>query len=143
MPSINEACEALATVVGSIDGLRAKGYADDQINPDEAQVYTQPYDPRMVFGRGTGYGPTTYLLGVRLFVSRNDPKSAQKKLRGYMESDGATSVLAKIEDDASWSEPIDDAEVTNIGQPFEYEIQNAAGGVTMYWAVDFDVTVIW
>lgn len=142
-PTIDDACAALAGAVGSISGLRAKGYADDQINPPEAQVFTRPYDPRMVFGRGSAYGKSTYSLGLRLFVKRNDMRSAQKSLRSYMETTGATSIVAAVEDAANWSETVDDVEVTNIGQPFEVEIVGNNGAVTMYWAVDFDVEVIW
>lgn len=142
-PTINQVCEALATVVGSITGLRAKGYADDQINPPEAQVYTRPYDPRMVFGKGDNYGASTYQVGVRVFVSRNDMRTAQSTLRGFMETTGTGSVIAKIEDGASWSQTISYAEVTGVGAPFEVNIANAAGGVTSYYAVDFDVDVVW
>lgn len=142
-PTLDEVCSALATVVGSISGLRAKAYADDQINPPEAQVFTRPFDPRMVFGSGSSYGPTTYQLGVRVFVSRNDPRSAQKKLRGFMETTGSESVLAKIEDETAWAQTIHNAEVTNIGQPQEVGIVGQDGAVTLYYAVDFDVDVIW
>lgn len=143
MPSIDDVCSALATAVGSITGLRAKGYADDQVNPDEAQVFTQEFDPRMVFGRGADYGPSPYLLGIRLFVRRTDPRSAQKKLRGYMETTGPTSVVEAIEDSGNWPADVDDVEVTLIGQPFEFDIQTDGGIVASYWAIDFDVTVIW
>lgn len=141
-PTIDEACIALATVVGSITGLRAKAYIDDQINPDEAQVYTRPYDPRQVFGKGTSYGPTLYQLGVRIYTSRENPRSAQKRMRGYLESTGATSVLAVIEDETSWAETISYAEVTNIGQPFVFVLP-AGDGSQAYWAVDIDVDVNW
>lgn len=134
-PSINEACEALATVVGSISGLRAKGYADDTINPPEAQVYTREFDPRLTLG---GSPKRVFQLGVRVFVKRTNPRSGQKSLRGFMEPTGAASVLAKINDGDSWSVTIDYAEVTNVGQPFEFLTENEA-----FWAVDFDVDVTW
>lgn len=142
-PTIDEVCQALADVVGSIDGLRAKAYADDQINPPEAQVYTRPFDPRLVFGRGANYGASLYQLGVRVFVKRSDPRTAQKTLRALMETTGSGSVLAKIEDGDSWSQTIHSAEVVNIGQPFEFEVLGNNNAVTLYWAVDFDVDVIW
>lgn len=142
-PTITDACDALARVVGSISGLRAKGYADDQINPPEAQVYTRPYDPRMVFGKGDDYGRTTYLLGVRVFVKRQNARAAQEQLRGFMETTGNSSILAVIEDGDAWAETIHYAEVTNIGQPFEFEVVGTNNAVTLYWAVDFDVEVVW
>ena len=134
MPNIDDACCALADVVGMVDGLRAKGYADDQINPPEAHVYTRDFDPRMVFGNSK----RTFLLGVRLFVKRTDARSAQRALRGYMEPTGPTSILAAIENEDLWEITVDYAEVTNIGQPFELE-QPAE----LYWAVDIDVDVVW
>lgn len=142
-PTIDEVCEALADVVSSIYGLRAKGFADDQINPPEAQVYTRPYDPRMVFGKGANYGASTYLLGVRVFVKRSDARTAQKLLRGFMESTGETSIVQAIEDGDNWAQTIHSAEVTTIGQPFEVELAGNDGAITLYWAVDFDVEVIW
>lgn len=143
-PTIDEACQALATVVASVTGInRAKAWADDQINPVEAQVYTRPFDPRLVFGKGDNYGPSTYLLGVRVFVSRNDMRTAQKQLRALMETTGTGSVLAAIEDGDSWAETIAYAEVTNIGQPTEYGIAGQDGAVTLYYVVDFDVDVVW
>lgn len=142
-PTLDEACAALASAVATIPGLRAKGYADDQINPPEAQVYTRPFDPRMVFGRGNSYGPSTYLLGVRVFVKRADMRSAQKSLRDFMETTGTSSVVAAVEDSDNWDATVDDVEVTSIGQPFEVDISGEGGAVTLYWAVDFDVDVIW
>jgi hypothetical protein len=137
VPSITEVCDALAGAVDGISGLRAKGYIDDISNPPEAQVYTREYDPRMVF-QST---PTTYALGVRVFVKRTDLRSAQKSLRSFMEPSGATSVIAKIEDEASWSgATVHDVVVVNVGQPFEYA---PAPDGPVYWCVDFDVEVIW
>ena len=137
MPSITEVCDTLAGAVSGISGLRAKGYVDDITNPPEAQVYTREYDPRMVFSGSK----RTFMLGVRVFVKRTDIRSAQKTLREFMEPSGATSVTAKIEDETAWSgATVDYAEVTNIGQPFEYLPD---GGTSVYWCVDFDVDVCW
>jgi hypothetical protein len=50
-------------------------------------------------------------------------------------------VTAKIEDEASWSgATVDFAEVTNVGQPFEY---SPTPDGPVYWCVDFDVRVCW
>lgn len=135
MPTINEVCEALAEAVDTISGLRAIGYADDQVNPPQAHVYTRDFDPRMTMG---GSASRPVLLGVRVFVRRVDARSAQKALRDYMEQSGSTSVRAAIEDPDNWSKTVHYAEVTNIGQPFEFESPSE-----IYWAVDFDVDVIW
>ena len=134
MSSINDVCEALAEAVGQIPGLRAVGYIDDQINPPQAQVYTREYDPRMVLGNSK----RAYMLGVRVFVRRTNPRSAQLALRDYMESSGSTSIPAAIEDESNWSATVDYAEVTSIGQPFEVET-----AAEVFWAVDFDVDVIY
>ncbi len=135
MPTINEVCDDLAAVVSTISGLRALGYADDQINPPQAHVFTRDFDPRMTMG-GSASRPVP--LGVRVFVRAVDPRSAQKALRAYMEQSGSTSIRAAIENDTLWSETVHYAEVTNIGQLFLYE----APGETFH-AVDFDVDVIW
>ena len=135
-PTIDEACVALAAAIDGISGLRSKGFADDITNPPEAQVYTREYDPRFVFSGAK----RTFALGVRVYVKRTDIRSAQRTLRGFMEPSGSTSVSAKIEDEASWTGvTIDDVVVTNVGQPFEFTDQSGL----VYWAVDFDVDVIW
>lgn len=133
-PTIDEACDALASVLSSIGGLRALGYADDTIMPPQAQVFTREFDPRMVFGNSK----RTFLLGVRVFVRRTDARSAQKSLRALMEPTGPTSITATIENEDLWSVTIDYAEVTSVGQPFEVETPTE-----IYWAVDFDVDVVW
>lgn len=135
MPDINEVCEALAGAVASIPGLRALGYADDQITPPQAHVFTRAFDPRLTMG-GSASRPVA--LGIRLFVRRPDPRTAQRTLRSYMEQDGTTSVRAAVEDPDNWTETVHYAEVTGIGQPFEVETPNE-----MFMAVDFDIDVIW
>jgi hypothetical protein len=134
MPTIQETCDAVAQVVGTIDGLRALAYVDDQINPPQAHVTTREFDPRMILGDSK----REFQLGVRVFVRRTDPRTAQKQLRGFMEPSGTGSVRAAIEDEDNWNVTVDYAEVTNIGEPFEAETAN-----DVYWAVDFDVDVVW
>jgi hypothetical protein len=87
VPSIDDACSALAAVVNQIPELRAKGYIDDVTNPPEAQVYTREFDPRMVFGDAN----RVFQLGVRVFVRRTDLRSAQQRLRAFMEPSGASA----------------------------------------------------
>jgi hypothetical protein len=137
VPSITEVCDALAGAVDGLSGIRAKGYIDDITNPPEAQVFTREYDPRMVLSSTV----TTYMLGVRVYVKRTDIRSAQKTLRSFMEPSGSTSILAAINAEGSWSgATVQDAYVTQVGQPFEY---SAVEGGPVYWCVDFDVEVIW
>ena len=132
--TINGVCEALAGALEDVPGLRAKGYADDTVNPNEAQVFTRDFDPRLTFGTTSH----SYQLGVRVMVKRQEIRSAQKTLRDFMEPTGSTSILAAIEDESNWSAEVQYAEVTSIGQPFELENANET-----YWAVDFDVDVVW
>jgi hypothetical protein len=139
MASIDEVCDALAAAVATIPELRAKGYIDDVINPNDAHVFTREFDPRMVFTTT----PITYQLGVRLFVRRSPLRSAQKTLRGFMEPTGSTSVLAAIEDEANWPTDVHFVEVTSIGQPFEYQTSGEHGASETFLAVDYDVTVVW
>jgi len=134
-PSINDVCEALALAVQTGAGLRALGYIDDQVSPPQAQVYTLPFDPRLTTG---GSPSRSVQMGVRVFVRRTNMRTAQLELRNYMEQSGDLSIKAAIEDDTNWSETVHYAEVTEIGQPFEYETANE-----IYWAVDFSVDVVW
>lgn len=134
MPDIQSVCDALAASVKGINGLKAKGYVDTTIAPPEAQVYTRPFDPRMVFNPT----PSVYLLGMRVFVKASDVRAAQKALRAYMEPTGPTSIRAAVETEENWPAGVHSVEVTQIGQPFEIEISP-----NVYWYVDFDVEVIW
>ena len=134
MPSIDEVCTALADVVATVDVLRAKGFPDDQVNPPEAHVLTQPFDPRLVFDSTK----SAYQLGVRVIVPRTNLRTAYEQLRKFMDADGSTSIRAAIEDEDNWAQTIDYAVVTQISQPFELEL---AGVV--YMAVGFDVEVVW
>lgn len=135
MPDINEVCDATAGALTSGINLRALGYIDDQINPPQAQVYTRDFDPRMTLG---GSDTRRVPLGIRIFVRRTNPRTAQLELRSYMEQTGSLSVREAIENSDNWDVTVDYAEVTNIGQPFEYE-----STTEVYWAVDFDVDVVW
>jgi len=134
MSDLNGACIALADAAATVDGLRAKAYVDDKINPPEAQVFNRAFDPRMTLG-GSPKRPVG--LGLRVFVKRLDLKAAQIKLRGFMEQTGSTSVLAALEDDTNWPADTDYVEVVGIGAPFE-----TSTGDATYLAVDFDVDVV-
>ena len=134
-PSINDVCDALALAITTGTGLRALGYIDEQVNPPMVMVYTMPFDPRLTTG---GSPERSVQMGARVFVRAINARSAQADLRGYMEQSGSGSIRAAIEDDTNWSVTVDYAEVTQIGQPFEYETANE-----MYWAVDFSVDVVW
>jgi hypothetical protein len=132
--NVNDACEALAEAVSTIPGLRGKPYVDDQINPNEAQVFNRAFDPRMTLG---GSPVRAVALGLRVFVQRQTTRAAQLELREYMEQAGDKSILAAVEDADHWPIGVNYMEVTQIGQPFEVTVPNAS-----YLAVDFDVDVI-
>ena len=134
MPTITETCDAVATVLSSISGLRAVGYADDNIQPPQCHVFTREYDPRMIMGNGK----RTYALGVRLFVRRADPRAAHIQLRKFMDSSGSTSIITTLEDESAWGVTVDYCEVTAVGAPFEVETPTE-----IFLAVDFDVDVCW
>ncbi len=134
MPDLQTVCDACAASVRGINGLKAKGYVDTTIAPPEAQVYTRPFDPRMVFNPT----PSMYELGIRVFVKAGDAKAAQKALRAYMDPAGASSVRAALETDSNWPDGVHFVEVVQIGQPFEIEIVS-----NVFWYVDFDFNVTW
>ena len=141
MPSINEVCDAVAGSIASISGLRALGYSDTDISPPQAHVYTRDFDPRFVFGDV----PRPLPMGARVFVKMSSARAAQRALREFMEPEGSTSVLAKIEDYENWPQvdgetiTVDYTEVTGIGQPFEYVDENNQS----YMAVDFEFDALW
>lgn len=134
MSDIQSVCDALAEAVRGINGLKAKGYVDTTIAPPEAQVYTRPFDPRMVFDTS----PSEYQLGLRVFVKASDVRAAQRALREFMSPVGASSIRAALENEDNWPADVHDVVVTQIGQPFEFDAGNTA-----YWYVDFDLTVTW
>lgn len=134
MSDIQQVCDALADAVRHVERLKAKGHVDTTIAPPEAQVYTRPFDPRMVFAAT----PVQYELGLRVFVKATSIRASQAALRSYMEPTGATSIRAAVEDDANWPSGVHLVEVTQIGQPSEIELADSR-----YWFVDFDVTVVW
>lgn len=130
MPTIDEVCTAAAGAINAISGVRAKGYADAQINEPEVHVFTRDFDPRLVFAENNKAMPVT----ARLFVKAVDDRAAQKTLRGFMEP---SSVTASIETTTSWSgATVDYAEVTLITGPAQIEL---AG--TVRWFVDFEFDV--
>ena len=134
MAYIIDACDALANAAATIDGLRAKGYVDDQINAPEAQVFNRAFDPRLTLG---GSPVRSVALGLRVFVKRTDIRTAQTTLRNFMEQSGSTSIIAALEDDGNWPDGTNYVEVVQIGQPFE-----TSTGDATYLAVDFDVDVV-
>lgn len=132
MADIQAACEALADAVQGMDGIRAKPYLDDQVNPPEVQVFTRAHDPRLTFTGTT----RTVALGLRLFVPRTEPRSSQKKMRDWMDTTGDTSIVETIETEGNWPAGTNYVVVTQIGEPFE-----AVFDTGTYLAVDFDVDV--
>lgn len=134
MGDIAVACTALADAAASIDGLRAKAYVDDQINPPEAQVFNRAYDPRLTLG---GSPQRMVALGLRVFVRRQELRVAQLALRDFMDQTGDSSVIEALEDSDNWPTDTHYVEVIQVGQPFE-----TSSGDANYLAVDFDVDVV-
>lgn len=130
---INDACDALATAASKVQGLTAKGWVDDRINPPEGQVFTREWDPRLTLG---GSPKREVALGLRVFVKRIDLEAAQRTLRNFMEQDGPTSVIEALENDKYWPSDVDYVEVVEVGRPFETTAADAT-----YLAVDFAVNV--
>lgn len=134
MGDINGACEAVALMVATIDGLLAKAYVDDNITPPEAHVFNRAFDPRLTMG---GSPKREVAVGVRVFVKRMEIRQAQEKLRGYMDQSGPQSIIEAVENSDNWPDDVDMVEVVLIGSPFE---TGTAG--TGYLAVEFDVDIV-
>lgn len=132
MPTIDEVCTSAAAAINTIAGLRAKAWADAQINEPEVHIFTRDFDPRLVFRSDKKLMPFT----ARLFVKGIHDRAAQQALRTFLEP---TSVLDTIETISSWSgagAAVDYAEVTMVSGLAQMEL---AG--TVRWFVDFEFDV--
>lgn len=126
---INEAFVRLAERIQTVDGLRAKSWMDDSVNPDEVHLDLRQYDPRMTLGgspvRPVGCKATVYLR-------RQSPRAAQEALRDYIDK-----IIDAVEDSDAWTPDIHYAEVILVGDPFQIDRADMT-----YLAVELDIDVV-
>lgn len=133
MPTVTEVRDDLAAVITAGTGLRAAPLVQDVMVAPIAIVSRRPFDPRMVLQQAKA----AYQFTVTIYADRTDERAAQRKLDAYCELSGATSVLAAIQDGTLWSEDVDYAQVTQIG-----DVQAVIIGESNYLAVEMAVEVV-
>ena len=125
---------ALASAVQTGAGVRAIGWIPDSIPAPCATVGFREMDPRMVLSGAK----STYQMLVRLWAPRNETRTAQDLLDDWCEPSGSLSVIEAIETGANWSQTIDYAQVTSIG-----ELREQVRADDVYLTVDLEVEVVW
>lgn len=133
MPTVTEVRDDLAAVITAGTGLRAAPLVQDVMVAPIAIVSRRPFDPRMVLQQAKA----AYQFTVTIYADRTDERAAQRKLDAYCELSGSTSVLAAIQDGSLWSEDVDYAQVTQIG-----DVQAVIIGESNYLAVEMAVEVV-
>lgn len=133
MPTVTEVRDDLAAVITAGTGLRAAPLVQDVMVAPIAIVSRRPFDPRMVLQQAKA----AYQFTVTIYADRTDERAAQRKLDAYCELSGSTSVLAAIQDGTLWSEDVDYAQVTQIG-----DVQAVIIGESNYLAVEMAVEVV-
>lgn len=131
MSTIAEIREAIATAVGTIDGLRSSPYALDTVNPPQAMVLRRQFEYDQV------QEPDHYdgMFVVRVIGGRTAERSAQIYLDGLVEpGDG---VHGAIEADSTLGGVVDDCHVVRAT-----EVEGFLIGEVEYLAVDFELEVI-
>lgn len=133
MPTVTEVRDDLAAVITAGTGLRAAPLVQDVMVAPIAIVSRRPFDPRMVLQQAKA----AYQFTITIYADRTDERAAQRKLDAYCELSGSTSVLAAIQDGTLWSEDVDYAQVTQIG-----DVQAVIIGESNYLAVEMAVEVV-
>lgn len=133
MPTVTEVRDDLAAVITAGTGLRAAPLVQDAMVAPIAVVSRRPFDPRMVLQQAKA----AYQFTVTIYADRTDERAAQRKLDAYCELSGSTSVLAAIQNGSLWSEDVDYAQVTQIG-----DVQAVIIGESNYLAVEMAVEVV-
>lgn len=96
MADIEAIIEGIETRLKTISGLRTYSRIPDTIEPPAAAITFELCDFDSTMSRGSD--DLTFL--VHVFTSIADSRAGQKKLYGYIDGSGTTSVKAAIEGDA-------------------------------------------
>jgi hypothetical protein len=130
---LNAMAEAIATLLGNIEGLRTQAQVRDMVSVPVAVVgppTTIDYDSTM------RNGSNRYEFQVRVLVARSEERAAQIYLSEYVAPDGARSVKAAIEADPSLLGTAMTTRVTGANGIGVYDY-----GDVSYLGVDFTVEV--
>ena len=133
MTTTFEVREAMAEAITDGTGLRASSLFTDTVNAPIAIVMRQEFDPRFVFSGVK----SVYQYQVTIYVDRVNERAGQIALDEYVETTGAASVIAAIQDEDNWpADLIDYAQVTNVSA-----VSAVAVNESQYLAVALDVEV--
>lgn len=100
MATFSEVRQALADRIATISGLTVCATIPDSIMPPTAIIGPPDKIPFLHYS-DTFDGGVTYLLAIRVYVSRADAPLAQLALDPYVAPTGAQSLDATIDDDPS------------------------------------------
>ena len=125
-PTIEQIMDGIEARLATISGLRVSDVSPSQINPPCAIVGVPPVtNYHATFGSGR---MTLDDITVTVLVSATLDRIGQKKLAGYANPTGSTSVKAAIEGDKTLGGVVDDCIVTSF-QPLGLEDVAAIGFV--------------
>ena len=133
MTDLNAMAEAIATLLGNIEGLRTQAQVRDMVSVPVAVVGPPTnidYDTTM------RNGANRYEFQVRVLVARTEERAAQIYLSEYAAPSGARSVKAAIEADPSLLGTAMTTRVTGANGIGSYDY-----GDVSYLGVDFTVEV--
>lgn len=131
MASVSEIRAALATAMGSVEGLRTSAHVPDAPRPPIAVVMPD----RVEYDLNARRGADRYFFTVTVLASRADDRAAQQNLDEYLA--GPKSVKDAIESDRTLGGKADTCRVT--------QMQNYAAvpvGETTYLSAQFVVEVV-
>lgn len=112
--SLDTYCEALATCLNNVEGLRCNpdGLLRDQVNPPEAMIdFEVDYD--LTFARGAD----VYRFFVMVFDQRKSERAAQLRLRGWRDGSSTSSLKYVIENDTGVAAQCDYTRVVTASRP--------------------------
>ena len=114
--------------------IRAIGWMPDAIPAPCVVVSRREMDPRMVFSEAKA----AYQFLLRVYVPRTSERAGQDQLDEWCEPTGSTSIMAALQTGSNWTQTVDYAVVTSIGEVFE-----TARADEVFLAVDIEVEVVW
>lgn len=131
MASVSELRTALATAMGSVQGLRTSAHVPDAPRPPIAVVMPD----RVEYDINARRGADRYFFTITVLASRADDRAAQSNLDQYLA--GPNSIKDAIEADRTLGGKADTCRVTTM--------QNYASvpvGETLYLSAQFIVEVV-
>jgi hypothetical protein len=131
MSSLSDIRGALATAMGSVEGLRTSSTVPDNPRPPIAIVLPD----RVVYDLNARRGADTFFFTIMLLVGRADDRAAQNNLDAFIV--GSSSIKAAIESDRTLGGKANTCRVTEMNNYASMSV-----GDTLYLAASFTVEVV-